>query len=180
MNKAYDENTPINHLTFSTNIGARIRNCLANENISTLKQLSEMTIHQLVKIPNFGSRSIHELQILMLDIGLNFDGEARISIVDLPEDDKSLASLDDEKLISLQTQCNNEVHKRKVNLSLRIKLERKRRKVPQWDAEREFGTIASAIHSMERNPQACNLQSLRDLHNHLINLPKNRIKKRKK
>ncbi len=57
--------TPIAHLGFSTRIG----NCLANDGIKTLGELTRRREAELLRIPEFGRKSFKELKERLSELG---------------------------------------------------------------------------------------------------------------
>jgi len=54
---------------------ARTFNCLISENIKTVDQLVKLTANQLLKIPNFGRKSLKEVRDELAEFNLKLSGE---------------------------------------------------------------------------------------------------------
>jgi hypothetical protein len=57
-------------------LSPRLHNCLRNEGIKTLDELSERTAAELLRLPNFGPRQLNELRKVLAECGRAFAGEA--------------------------------------------------------------------------------------------------------
>lgn len=52
---------------------ARVHNCMRNHNIKTLKDISLLTPADLLRMPNFGRKSINEIKELLDDYGMTLN-----------------------------------------------------------------------------------------------------------
>ncbi len=55
---------PIDAYELGYDLGVRAVNCLKNENITTLRQLEEYTEYELLRVPNFGRKSLNDIVAL--------------------------------------------------------------------------------------------------------------------
>jgi DNA-directed RNA polymerase alpha subunit len=53
----------------------RTLNCLNSDNIKTVDQLVKLTANQLLKIPNFGRKSLKEVRDELAQLNLKLEGE---------------------------------------------------------------------------------------------------------
>lgn len=56
-------------------LSVRTKNCLKNENIVTMRDLTIMTEAEMLRTPNFGRKSLNELKERLEPLGLRFDME---------------------------------------------------------------------------------------------------------
>ncbi len=55
-------------------LSIRAQNCLNNENVRTLRDLTGMTEAVLLRIPNFGRKALNEVRIALGKLGLKLAG----------------------------------------------------------------------------------------------------------
>jgi DNA-directed RNA polymerase subunit alpha len=58
-------------------LSIRTANCLKNEGIATYEKLARMSASELLRIPNFGRRSLNEMKEALLARGLKLTDCAR-------------------------------------------------------------------------------------------------------
>jgi len=56
-------------------LSIRSYNCLLNDNIKTLAQLVKKTEAEMLRMPNFGRRSLNEVKEVLAQIGLSLRGK---------------------------------------------------------------------------------------------------------
>lgn len=54
-------------------LSVRSANCLKNENIYYIGDLVQLSESKMLRIPNFGGKSLNEIKIALAPLGLNFD-----------------------------------------------------------------------------------------------------------
>lgn len=71
--QSIDNTELFNKKVVDLELSVRSSNCLANENIHYIGQLVQKSEAEIIKTPNFGRKSLDEIKLVLLDMGLNFD-----------------------------------------------------------------------------------------------------------
>lgn len=70
--KTVERNVPSTEiLVASLDLSVRTQNCLNNDDIRTISQLTKFRPSELLKIPNFGKKSLKEVELKLAELGLS-------------------------------------------------------------------------------------------------------------
>ena|SRR5215475_4609954 len=127
-------------------LSVRTRNCLQAENCRTLGDAAAKTEGELLRVPNFGRKSLRELDIVLKQYGLHFGWQAPPRKTSLKEDLAKLGSKEDlARLASEIAELRHEYQ----NLRREFEKFRDKRQVTEAKLDRLVETVCASHNSLQ-------------------------------